>query len=423
MIKRLKNIDLFSRNIIVLFAGMALFNFLNLLYQLLIAHQLSPEHFAAFNALLSLFLVISSPLNTIQIAVAKYLAQLRARGEFLKIKFLLRGLFKKLLIPALLTLLIFCFSSVFIINALKIPSHSAAYIFALLLALMWFIPLFKGAAQGTESFAGFSLALILTGAAKLTLAYLLIAAGYDIAGAIAALLISELIGLAIYYFCLRPYFARGGQKEERLDYRKLFGYILPPAATYFCFMSLVNVDMILVKYYFGPEESGYYSLAQMVGKILLFLPIAISTVMFPKTSGLNAVEQETTGTLKKSLFFAFSLCLAAALFYNLLPEFTLRVLTGKVFRQSLVLGRLFTVSMSFFTLGYLLMLYFLSVNRYSFLKYLFLSLGLEILAVIFFHRTLLEVQLVLCVNSAALFICYLFLARRHAALSPRLSLK
>ena len=413
MIRKLKNIDPFSRNVIVVFAGMSLFNFFNLLYQLLIAHKLSPEHFAAFNTLLSIFIIISAPLNTIQVAVAKYAAEFRARGELSKIKFLLRDLLSKFLILGLLTFLIFWFGAIFIINSLKIPSHSAAYLFAVLLASMWLIPLFKGAVQGVEFFTGLSFALIVTGIIKVALAYILIVAGYDIAGAIAALLISELIGLGIYYLYLRPYFAPGPLKREELNYRQIFGYLLPVAATYICFMSLVNADMILVKYYFAAEDSGFYSLAQMVGKIFLFLPIAISTVMFPRTSGLNAIQQDTAATLKKSLFYAICLCLAAGLFYNLFPGLVLRMLTGKVFPESLLLGRLFSISMSFFTLSYVLILYFLSIKDLRFLKYLFLSLVLQILAIIFFHRALMQVQLILCLNSAVLFVCHLFLARRH----------
>ncbi|MFH0935736.1 MAG: oligosaccharide flippase family protein [Candidatus Omnitrophota bacterium] len=413
MLRYFKNIDAFSRNVIIVFAGMSLFNFFNLLYQLLIAHKLSPEHFAAFNTLLSVFLIISAPLYTIQVAVAKYAAEFRAKGELSKIKFLLRDLLKKFLILGLLTLLIFWFSAIFIINSLKIPSHSAAYLFAVLLASMWLIPLFKGAVQGLEFFTGLSFALIVIGVIKVALAYMLIVAGYDIAGAITALLVSELIGLGIYYFCLRPYFASGAIKREELNYRQIFGYLLPVAATYFCFMSLVNADMIMVKYYFSAEDSGFYSLAQMVGKIFLFLPIAISTVMFPRTSGLNAIQQDTAGTLRKSLFYALCLCLTAGLFYNLFPGLVLRMLTGKVFSESLVLGRLFSISMSFFTLSYVLILYFLSINSLRFLKYLFLSLALQILAIIFFHQALIQVQLILCLNSAVLFVANLFLARRH----------
>lgn len=413
MIKKFKNIDAFSRNVVIVFAGMSLFNFFNLLYQLLIAHKLTPAHFAAFNALLSMFLIISAPLNTIQLAVAKYLAEFRARGELAKIKFLLRDLLGKFLILGLLTLLIFWFSAIFIIHSLKIPSHSAAYIFTVLLASTWLIPLFRGAVQGMELFTGFSFALIAIGVIKVVLAYILIIAGYDIAGAITALLVSELIGLGIYYFCLRPYLAPGAIKREELNYRQIFGYLLPLAATYFCFMSLVNADMIMVKYYFSTEDSGFYSLAQMVGKIFLFLPIAISTVMFPRTSGLNATQQDTAGTLKKSLFYALCLCLTAGLFYNLFPGLVLRMLTGKVLPESLLLGRLFGISMSFFTLSYVLIVYFLSIKDLRFLKYLFLALALQILAIIFFHRALIQVQLILCLNSAVLFVVHLLLARRH----------
>jgi len=68
--KHLKNIDHYTRNIILVFVGTLLANFTALLYQLLIAHKLTPADFAAFNSLLAIFSVISAPLATVQVPVA-----------------------------------------------------------------------------------------------------------------------------------------------------------------------------------------------------------------------------------------------------------------------------------------------------------------------------------------------------------------
>lgn len=173
------------------------------------------------------------------------------------------------------------------------------------------------------------------------------------------------------------------------------------------------MDMILVKYFFTPEDSGIYSLAQMIGKICLFLPGAISIVMFPRTSHLNAKNQDTSSTLKKSLLYAGLLCLCAILIYNLLPGFILKILTGKSSLESIALGRLFSVSMSFFALLFILTTYFISVKDLRFIKYLVLFTVLQFLAIITLHGKLIQIQSILCINSALLFFIHLILAFRN----------
>jgi len=411
MIEKLKSLDTFSKNIIIVFAGTSLLNFFNLLYQLLIAHKLSPSDFAEFNALLSLFTIISSSLGTIQLAVAKYSAEFNARGQVAKVKFLLSDLFKKTSVLAILTFLVFWLSSGFITKVLKIPSLNSGYILACLLALCWPTPVLAGAVQGLELFGWLTLASVISGALKLVLAFIAILSGYAISGALGALLASSLIFIAIFYLPLRKFISLSVQKEE-IDYKQVVNYLFPVAISTFCYMSLVSMDMILVKYFFKPQDSGIYSLAQMVGKIFLFLPVAISIVMFPRSSGQNAKNLDTFSILKRSLYYASILCIIASLIYNIFPGFIMKVLTGKIFSESVMLGRLFSVSMIFFALLFVLITYFLSIKDLRFIKYLVLFTILEFLAIVLFHSNLIQIQLILSINAISLFIIHLGLAYR-----------
>jgi O-antigen/teichoic acid export membrane protein len=195
-------------------------------------------------------------------------------------------------------------------------------------------------------------------------------------------------------------------------------YLSPIAISNICFVWLVSFDMVLVKYYFSGRESGAYSLAQLVGKIFLFLPGAISIVMFPRTSFLNSTNSNTSAVLNKSLLYAFCLCLSAALFYNIFPSFVLRILTGKALGESIVLGRLFSVSMTFFALCFILINYFLSLKSCKFIKYLVLSVVVQFIGIVLFHNNLIQVQLVLCFNSFLLFVLLILQLRFETILLP-----
>jgi len=292
--------------------------------------------------------------------------------------------------------------------------------------------------QGLELFKWFNFVSVSTGGLKLIFALIFIWLGFGISGALGALLLANIIGLAVCGFMLQglvvlksepeainfmvqeSILLRSTGKTLPIPLRKspkviaegnfleeFYYYAFPVALSTFCYMLLVGYDLYQVRISFSPEQSGIYSLAQMVGKILLFLPSAISVVMLPRASGLNAQKQDTLSTLKRGLLYAAALCIAAILVYNIFPEFILKVLTGKTFHASVILGRYFSVSMSFFALLLVLITYFISIKDLRFIKYLVLFTLLQVSAIILFHNTLIQVQLVMCVNAVILFLILL----------------
>jgi O-antigen/teichoic acid export membrane protein len=418
LIKGIKKIDGFGRNIILVFLGTSLVNLFSLLYQLFIAHSLTAQDFAAFNSLLSLFVWLSSPLITLQTAVAKFGAEFRSSAESEKTHTLLVGLLKKSLPLALITFLAFTSAGPLLAQKLKIPpsASGAGIILALLLASSWVSPILLGGIQGLELFGWYTLVVVISAALKLIFSFVFIRSGFEIPGALFAFLLASLIGIGISFLPLRDcLFSRTNRQE--VDFREILTFAFPVAFSLFSFVSLVNMDMVLVKYYFSPLDSGFYSLAQMTGKIFIYLPTAVSIVLLPRTSGLKAKNEETASTLKKSLGIGFLLCLAAALCYNLFPRLTLRLLTGKAFPESIFLGRLFSVSMTFFSLLFILITYFLSIRDFRFIKYLAVLTSLQFLGISFFHHNLVQVQLILCTCSFLLFSSHFLLIEKRPKVS------
>lgn len=402
-------IDSFARDNIIVFAGNSASNFLNLLFQLLIAYKLAPVDFAAFNCLLAIYMIVSSPLTTLQSAVARYCAQFSSLGQTHKIGLLLTGLLKKSLILAGLTFLAVLLFSRQMLSTFKIYSPASGYILAVLLAIAWFLPILSGGLQGLQYFGWFSISAVAAGVFKLLAAIIFLILGYKIAGALGALLLGGITGIIISYLPLHKTIV-GHYEKQGISYKEFLVYLLPLFLASFLLSIMATFDMILVKYYFSPQDSGFYALAQMIGKIFLFLPSAISLVMFVKVSGLEAKNMDTLDTLKRSLSYALTLCLCAVVSYNLFPAFFLKILTGKAYEESISLGRLFSISMSFCTLSTILCSYFLSLKKFLFLKYLFFFAVLQSLLIILIHNSLVSVQVIMCVNSAVLFFLLLKLA-------------
>ncbi|HNX82144.1 MAG TPA: oligosaccharide flippase family protein [Candidatus Omnitrophota bacterium] len=412
MLKHLKKLDSFTQNIILVFAGTTLVNIFNLVYQLLLAHQLTPPDFAAFNSLIAIFIIVSGPFGTFQQVIVKYIAEFHAQGKEEKTRALFSGLLRILLITAAVLFILFSVASVTLTDKLKVPSVISGYLLAASLALSIITPLFLGALQGLERFQWFAGISVVGAIVKLALTVFLLWLGLKVTGALTALLISVIIPIAFSYIPLKNLCSLRTLKHD-VPLQDLFLYCLPIATAMFCFMSLATFDMVMVKYYFSPEDSGIYSLAQMVGKIFLFLPGAISIVMFPRSARLKAKNIETHSTLTKSLFYAGLLSLAALIFYNMFPGFVLTVLTGKAFPESIYLGRLFSISMTLYTLILILIQYFLSLKDFRFLPYLMVSTVLQFSAIAYLHKSLAQVQYVICANAAILFVIHLILSGSH----------
>lgn len=419
MLKRLAKLDKFTQNIILVFAGTTLVNIFNLLYQLLLAHQLTPVDFAAFNSLIAIFIIVSGPFGTFQQVIVKYIAEFNAQGKKEKTRALFSGLLHMLLITAGVLFIVFAVSSVTLTDKLKVPSVASGYLLAASLALSIITPLFLGGLQGLERFKWFAGISVVGAIMKLALTVFLLWLGLKVTGALTALLISVIIPIAFAYIPLK-HLCTFEKVRGDVPLKELFLYALPIATAMFCFMSLATFDMVMVKYYFSPEDSGIYSLAQMVGKIFLFLPGAISIVMFPRSAHLKAKNIETHSTLLQSLGYAGLLSLVALIFYNLFPEFVLKVLTGKAFRESVYLGRLFSISMTFYTLTLILLQYFLSLKDFRFLPYLIVSTIAQFALIACLHNSLAQVQYIICANAAVLFIIHVILSNTHKPVKHRI---
>jgi O-antigen/teichoic acid export membrane protein len=357
-------------------------------------------------------MIVSSPLLTIQTAMTKYTAEFNAELRSDKVIALSACLLRIVFILAVATIAVFSFLANHVMLKLNIQSISSGYILALLLGLSWVLPVLYGQMQGLELFGSFSFISVAGGSLKLVLAFIFIALGLNIAGALGALAASNIAIILLSVFTLRRWLSLR-IIPDAVNLKDFMVFLLPIAVATFFYNALVNMDMVLVKYFFTPDESGVYSLAQMVGKIFLFLPSAIAIVMFPRTSSLNAKNLDTRSTLWRSLLYTAILCASAFLVYNIFPGFILKILTGKVSSESVILGRLFSVSMSFFSLLFMLVAYFLSLKDLRFIRYLCLSVFAQFLAIMLFHRNILQVQLVLCLNSAALFCVFIILANKR----------
>ncbi len=399
----LKKPDSFAKHILVVFAGSTFLNALNLIYQLLVAHTLSAIQFAAFNSLLGIYMIVGGPLGNLQTVTARFLAQATGPDATASARQIFSSIFKAAALCAALTLLLTLVFSAPLTRVLRLPSAADAAVLAIILTLGWIAPVASGALQGKELFQWYAGVAALGGILKLACAFLFLRIFPGTSAALCAIAVSlAFVGLGSFYR-VRGLFLTA-EPFDRTLLAKMLVFFLPVYLSVLSFNFLSNYDMILVKARFLPQQAATYALAQMAGKIFLFLPSSIAIVLFPRVALLHSQKRQTLPALRRALLYGFCLSCAALLVYNLFPSFCLLVLTGKAPAEAILLGRLFGISMTFLALTHLLIFYLLSIHDLRFLKYL-LGASAALFALLRCATAdLVTVQLSLCAVCASVFV-------------------
>jgi O-antigen/teichoic acid export membrane protein len=409
----------FVRQTILMFIGISLFNLFNLLYNLFMVRYLPPVDFGQLNTLLALFMVISVPAATVQTAITRFISPLQVQGDYDRMKGLLRHFLIVMSIGGFLLFFIIFVASPWISNFLQIPSRMLVVLFGVSLFFAMMNPVPWGGLQGLQRFGALILNLITNGGLKLVLGIIFVILGYKLLGAMGAIGIAYFITFVLSVFMLKWYLpktgpsAHQGQGINPSHFAEIYSYFFPAGTTVLCLMLLTNVDLIVVKHFFSPLDAGYYSIAQIVGKIILALPLPIVTVMFPKLSALQAKPQREEGLaiLGQSLAMVGLLCIAAAAFCFLFPVFIIKVLSGKAYLECVPLLRWFCVNMTLFSLSSVLLSYHLSRERHGFLHPLLFFTLIQTALIILFHQSLAQVLFIVgivafCLLAINLFIVY-----------------
>ncbi|MDP3143165.1 MAG: oligosaccharide flippase family protein, partial [Candidatus Omnitrophota bacterium] len=314
----------------ILFLASGFANIFNLLFVLFMVRNLQPADYGVLNALFSLLMILSMPASTLQMVVTKYVAHHFGKKEFGLIKSFIFHFGKRIILLGMVFLIIFWVLTPFIAGFLKINSFSLIIVSGGILFLSIISPLAMGVLQGAQRFLVMAINGLFGSALKLILGIVLVALGFKVMGAIAGAGLAALLALILAYFQLPSELLKAKESYfKELRMKSVYQYSVPVFFSLLGWMVLTNGDVILVKHFFSPEDAGFYSVAQIIGKIILFLPGVIGVVLFPMMSEAFSHDKATKPLLKKGLIIAALLCVCASLSFSLAPGLALKILTRK----------------------------------------------------------------------------------------------
>ncbi len=388
----------------VLFLASGFSNFCNLLFNLFMVRRLSAVDYGVLNTLFSLLMILSMPAGTLQVVVTKFVAQFYAKKEFDQAKSFLLLFAKRVIALGIFFLLIFVAAIPWIGRFLKISSYSLIFVTGFMLFLSIVSPLMAGVLQGAQKFLAMAINGMFGAILKLILGIILVLAGFKVMGALLGVSLAALLAMILVFFQLPQEFLLAKKVHlPGLRVTSVYKYCVPVFFSLFGWMVLTNGDVILVKHFFSPEDAGFYSVAQMVGKIILFLPAVVSVVLFPKMNEAFSQKKPVLHLLKNGLLITGFLCVGASIFCFLYPDFVLEIITRKQDLQAARLIPPFCIAMIFYALVNIFVSYNLAIHQFRFTVYLMLAGLLQLSLITAFHPNLPAVIFSLILNSMLLF--------------------
>jgi O-antigen/teichoic acid export membrane protein len=384
--------DKLFRHSLLLLAAQQVGNLSTMGFQVVMGRTLSAVDYGVLVSLLGIVGIISTPMDSLRMAMAHFSARLEQAGRAGDIRRLLRRWGGYLALLAGPVVLVSVLGAGPLAGFLHLDERRLIVMTGLILAGTLFAPLFLGALQGVQSFVLLSVAGHSWGVVRLLAAGLLVwvagrTAFWGLTGQLVGVLACVLIGV---WGVRRVLGARGERTENALP--TVSPYMLRSVLLLAAFAILMFADVVLVRRYL-PDQMEWYARASTIGKAIIFFPQPIVGAMFPKVTSAGSTSAGNWVTLGKAVLFAVVCIAGISAFVMLFPQLPLWVMFNEPRPEpdQVLLVRGVVLALSPLAMVHLLMSFEMAQHRFRVVGPLLGCAVLLVGSVVFVHRTVWDV--------------------------------
>jgi O-antigen/teichoic acid export membrane protein len=385
----------------VMVIGTNLNNVINYIYHVFMGRMLGPVAYGEMASLFSLIVLVGTVPASINLAVVKYVSSMKNKQE---LSGFLSWIMKKSVILGIVISLIALGFSKYLQEFLKIRSLLPVIILSASFAILIPSTILRSILQGLLKFNKLIATYLTENIFKLIISITFVLLGLSVSGSMLGILIASGIGIGLSYIFSSAYLKNAHSNPVGLS--KFIEYSFPVLLYSVASTSLFSSDLLLVKHFFSAQEAGTYAALSTMGKIIVFGASPVTGVMFPLVS-----KRKSDGeNFHKIFWFGFLLigfiCVLMLTVYKTIPEFAVSLLYGNQYLYAAKLLFPFGLFIAFFTLVTYLVGFYLSVNHTKIVTILAGAAILQIIGIILFHTSLLEV---ITVSTVVTFACLILL--------------
>jgi hypothetical protein len=259
--------------------------------QVVASRWMAPGEYGLWFALLRIYLLMSIPSVGLQIIFAQQTAAAVSPEQQHQLARAIRTILKATFAFWMTVALAAFLGTSYWMEVLKI-SRPAAWHCTLLIGLasLW-LPIVRGILQGQQNFLGLGWVLILDGAGRFAMVWIILAFGGQAAGGMAGALAGSAMAIVLGGWLMRGLlFARG----EPMSWRPWLRKTLPLTLAIGSVQCMMILDVPYVQSAFPASHTATgYMPAAMIGLALVTFLLPLSAVMFPKIVRSAALTQNT----------------------------------------------------------------------------------------------------------------------------------
>ncbi len=375
---------------LIMLVGSTIVSAVNFGYNVAVARLLGPAAFGHTVAAVTILMLASAITLSFQLVCAKFVARNETDGGKAEVY---RTLRRRSWVVGILLGSALILASGPVSGYLRLPTP---WIVILLAAgLAFYVPLGvkRGGLQGICSFGKLALNFITEVVVKFVGALILVEMGFGVMGAVGAITASVILA---YFF---PFTPRELEAKSAAVIPASFREGIQAIVFFVGQVLINNIDILLVKHFFQPEQAGLYAAVALVGRVLYFASWSVVSAMFPISAGAKPRESNIT-VLVLPLLFVLVIAVGFILLLNFVPGMVLRIVFGTGFTQVAPLLSLYAAATGAYALSVVLIAFEMS-RRIANTGWLQLAFsGAVILGIYIFHaslRQVIVVQLVLMV--------------------------
>ena len=374
---------------------------LGYLFQIIMGRMLSVSEYGIFSALMAMIVVIGAPMTTLSMIISRRVSTYRSEQDNGKLGYLFYWINRKLLLIAVVLIVLVVFNIKPLQNFLLIEKSAHLYLLLIILLIAFPQAVNNAYLQGLQYFKWLSVVGVLATLLKIIIAVILIYFGLGVAGALGGVIFSTFIILILTYVVLRPSLSKNNASISNTTHL-LFKSAMPVLLANVAFAVMTQIDMVLVKYYFSEQEVGIYAAASILGKAVMYLPGGIAMALFPMVAENHASGKSSAHLMFQAVGVTALLSLTGALFYYFFADSIIVLLYGNDYKEAANVLKYFGFAILPMALVMVAEHFLIAMGRVLF-TYLFMVVApLQLIAIYYYHDTLLDIVAVLSISGIIL---------------------
>jgi O-antigen/teichoic acid export membrane protein len=371
-----------------LLLGMMAVNSANFGFHLVVSRLLAPSEYGALGALLGLLVVLAVPAGALQVVITREVAARRARASAEVVPLVLGPLLSQAVVGGVViatTLVVIApvVRGFLHLERLDQAVLLAAYVIPVAIGL---VP--KGVMLGESRFRLLAFAFVVGSIVKLGLGAALVNSGRGVEGAMAAAVLGEVVSAGILLPSLRRFLEPvPGSERVLVRWRDSGSAIF----AFTGFWMLTGIDTLLARHFLTRQVSGFYVAASTAAQIAMFLPGAISIVVFPTFARANGTGPEARSALIEALAVVGAVGILVAAVIVVAPSFVIGTLFGKAYGASSGVAGLLALSAALLGLVGVLMHFHLAARSRTAASLSWLGVVFIIIAAFLRHSSMMAI--------------------------------